>query len=405
MERCRDLSADKILDLKILEPAMGSAAFLVETTNQLADLYLERKQKEIGRTIPQEQIVIEKQKVRAFISDRNCFGVDLNPVAVELAAISLWLNSLHASDFSPWFGDQLHAGNSLIGARRASYPPNLMTAKAKGDLWFNEKPQEIGWKGRLPEGHIWQFLLPAKDMAKFDTDKSITEFAGEAQEKIKAWRKGEFFKKLEPHEVKLLQKLSQIADELFDVVATDLEKGRKACSDAITLWPDKAMPGARGLDFHDKDRRKSKLIGADHAANTLPYQRLKTAMDAWCALWLWPLDKANLLPSRTEFLHGMAMILEGGFTPDGSVAAPSLAEFTDPTPDFFEVLEPEAPAKDLFQAAARKKQESLFRETDVDALVQEVEWLGVAVAVADRERFTHFDLIFADVLKREVGSM
>ncbi len=62
MERCKDLTADEILELKILEPAMGSAAFLVETTNQLADLYLERKQKEMGRTIPQDQIIIEKQR-------------------------------------------------------------------------------------------------------------------------------------------------------------------------------------------------------------------------------------------------------------------------------------------------------------------------------------------------------
>ena len=190
-------------------------------------------------------------------------------------------------------------------------------------------------------------------MADFDTDKSIAEFAGEAQEKIKAWRKDGFFKKLEPHEIKLLQKLSRIAEELFDVVAEDLAKSRAASNDAITVWP-KGHAGHSGLDFHDKDRRKSKLIGGDHASNTLPYKRLKTAMDAWCALWLWPLDKADVLPSRTEFLHGMAMILEGGFMPDGSLAAPSIEEFADPAPDFFDVLEPEAPAKDLFQAAARR---------------------------------------------------
>ncbi|WP_294540247.1 N-6 DNA methylase [uncultured Rhodoblastus sp.] len=279
MERCKGLPADELLELKILEPAMGSAAFLVETTNQLADLYLERKQQEVGRTIPQDQILHEKQKVRSFIADRNCFGVDLNPVAVELGAISLWLNGLHASDFSPWFGDRLHAGNSLIGARRASYPPALMTVKKKGDLWFNEKPQEIGWKGRLPAGQIWQWLLPAKDMAKFDKDKSIEEFAREAQEKIKAWRSGGFFDKLEPHEVKLLQKLSRVAEELFDIVAADLAKSRIATSDAITLWPDKIMPGAKGVDFHVKDQRNRKLIGAEHASNTLPYHRLKTAMD------------------------------------------------------------------------------------------------------------------------------
>jgi hypothetical protein len=402
MERCKDLTADEILELKILEPAMGSAAFLVETTNQLADLYLVRKQKEIGRTIPQEDYFLERQKVRAFISDRNCFGVDLNPVAVELGAISLWLNSLHNSDFSPWFGDQLHAGNSLIGARRASYAPNLMTANKKGDLWFNFKPQEIGWKGTRPEGHIWQFLLPAKDMVKFDTDKSIAEFAGEAQQTIKDWRKGGFFDKLQPHEVKLLQKLSGIADALFEIVASDLAKSRAASNDAITLWPDKVMPGVTGEGFRDKERRIRRLMGADHASNTLPYKRLETAMDAWCALWLWPLDKADLLPNRTEFLHGMAMILEGGFMPDGSLAAPSMAEFTDPSPNFLYELEPDAPATDLF-VAAKKNRENLFRETDVDSLVEEVDWLGVAAEVAARARFTHFDLIFADVLKTRDG--
>lgn len=402
MERCKDLTADQILELKILEPAMGSAAFLVETTNQLADLYLERKQKETGQTIPQEDYFLERQKVRAFISDRNCFGVDLNPVAVELGAISLWLNSLHASEFSPWFGDQLHAGNSLIGARRASYAPGLMTTKAKSDLWFNVKPQEIGWRGTLPDGHIWQFLLPAKDLAKFDNDKSITEFAGEAQERIKAWRRGGFFDKLQPHEVKLLQKLSRVTEGLFDIVAADLAKSRAQSNDAITLWPGVEMPGQKGLDFHEKERRKAKLIGEDHASNTLPYKRLKTAMDAWCALWLWPLDKADLLPSRQEFVNGMAMILEGGFTADGSLAAPSIDEFADPAPDFFGALQPDAPAKDLFQAA-KKKQETLFRETNVEALVKEWDWLGVAGQVAEDARFVHFDLIFADVLKTRGG--
>lgn len=401
MERCRDLTADELLELKILEPAMGSAAFLVETTNQLADLYLERKQKELGRTIPQEDIVLEKQRVRAYIADRNCFGVDLNPIAVELGAISLWLNSLHGSEFSPWFGDQLHAGNSLIGARRAAYAPALLSAKAQGDLWFNGKPDEIGWRNRLPENHVWQFLLPAKDMANFDKDKSIAPFAKSAQDQIKAWRKDGFFKKLEPHEVKLVQKLSRIAEALFDQVAEDLAKTRAAANDAITLWPDKAIPGNRGLDFHAKERLNAHLIGADHATNTLPYKRLKTAMDAWCALWLWPLDKADLLPSRAEFLQGMAMILEGGFTADGSLAAPSVAEFADPAPDFLDLLEPDAPARDLFKAAYR--QDALFRETNVEALIENFDWLKTAVEVAERERFVHFDLIFADVMKARGG--
>lgn len=400
MERCRDLTADELLGLKILEPAMGSAAFLVETTNQLADLYLERKQKELGRTIPQEDIVLEKQRVRAYIADRNCFGVDLNPIAVELGAISLWLNSLHGSDFSPWFGDQLHAGNSLIGARRAAYAPSLLGAK--GDLWFNQKPDEIGWRNRLPVGHVWQWLLPAKDMSNFDKDKSIAPFAKSAQDQTKAWRKDGFFKKLASHEIKLAQKLSRVAEALFDQVAEDLTATRAAANDEITLWPDKAMPGNKRMDFQAKEKLNAHLTGADHAANTLPYKRLKTAMDAWCALWLWPLDKADLLPNRAEFLQGMAMILEGGFTVDGALAAPSVAEFADPAPDFLDLLEPDAPARDLFKAAS-KRQDSLFRETNVEALIENFDWLKTAVEVAERERFVHFDLIFADVMRARGG--
>ena len=402
MERCKELVADELLDLKILEPAMGSAAFLVETTNQLADLYLERKQRETGKTIPQDKVVLEKQKVRAYIADRNCFGVDLNLIAVELGAISLWLNSLHASDFSPWFGDQLHSGNSLIGARRAAYAPDLLSAKAQSDLWLNGKPDEIGWRNHLPEGHVWQWLLPAKDMANFDKDKSIAPFAKSAQDRIKVWRKVGFFKNLGTHEVKLVQKLSRVAEALFDQVAEHLAKNRTAANDEITLWPNKVMPGNRRLDFHAKEKLNAQLIGADHATNTLPYKRLKTAMDVWCALWLWPLDRMELLPSRVEFLQGMAMILEGGFTSDGSLAAPSVAEFADPAPDFLDMMKPDSPARDLSKGTA-KPQDPLFRETNVEALIETFDWLGVATEVAERERFVHFDLVFADVMKARGG--
>ena len=45
--------------------------------------------------------------------------------------------------------------------------------------------------------------------------------------------------------------------------------------------------------------------------NAGPYARLKFAMDYWCALWFWPIDKADLLPTRSEFLFDMSLILEG----------------------------------------------------------------------------------------------
>jgi len=401
LERCRDMSADEILELKILEPAMGSAAFLVETANQLADLYLERKQTEVGQRIPQDQYFEERQKVRAFIADRNCFGVDLNPIAVELAQISLWLNGLHSSDFSPWFGDQLHAGNSLIGARRAAYDARSLAARKSDDLWLNNIPIEIGWREAREPNHIWQFLLPAADMAKFDTDKSIAAFAGDAQKAIKAWRKAGFFAPFEAHEVKLLLDLSTAVDELFEAVAEDLKASRIAANDEITIWPKRVMQGARNTDFRAKLARLKVLQGEEHVSNSLPYQRLKTAMDAWCALWLWPLHEAHLLPSRNEYLLGLQSILKGGITDSGEIETHEDETFSDPQGDL--ITRQQRADQLAATLPSHVKQTSMFQPTNIDALVASSPWLKIAREVALRERFAHFDLIFADVLKSRRG--
>lgn len=393
MERCKDLTADEILELKILEPAMGSAAFLVETTNQLADLYLERKQIEVGQVISQEEILLEKQKVRSYIADRNCFGVDLNPTAVDLGAISLWLNGLHKSDFSPWFGDQLHAGNSLIGARRAVYSISQLRGKT-ADLWFKNPPKEIGWKEERLENTVYQWLLPAQDMAAFEKDKSIKQFAGDHQARIKAWRAGGFFKPLESHEINLVQRLTKVADELFAIVASELARTRDAANDEITLWPNKTMSGAKGVGYQKKEILKQRLLGEDHAQNTLPFKRLKTAMDAWCALWLWPIEQADKLPSRQEFLEGMRILLEGGFSADGSLSTGAEDDFAIVMGDLFDegVAEP-----------AVNYNVGLFQETNVEAFIEEYDWLQVAIDVAKEARFVHYDLIFADILKARGG--
>ena len=59
------------------------------------------------------------------------FGVDPNPVAVELAEVSLWLNCIHEDGHVPWFGFQLVCGNSLVGARRQVYDSGKLGEKEK----------------------------------------------------------------------------------------------------------------------------------------------------------------------------------------------------------------------------------------------------------------------------------
>ena len=107
----KDTPAADVLSLKICEPALGSGAFLVEAVNQLAAQYLTRRQSELGATIPPEDNPAELQKVKAYLALHNCYGVDLNATAVELAEITLWLVAMHPGLRAPWFGLHLRRGS------------------------------------------------------------------------------------------------------------------------------------------------------------------------------------------------------------------------------------------------------------------------------------------------------
>ena len=61
-ELLKDKKADDILKLTVCEPAMGSGAFLNEAINQLADAYLERKQKETGQKISPGDYPVERRR-------------------------------------------------------------------------------------------------------------------------------------------------------------------------------------------------------------------------------------------------------------------------------------------------------------------------------------------------------
>ena len=119
-----DTTADEILALTVCEPALGSGAFALEAVKQLSAEYLRRKQNEVEQRIDPADYPQEFQKTKAYIALHNVYGVDLNATAVELAEISLWLDTMVTGLSAPWFGLRLRRGNSLIGARRSVYSPH-----------------------------------------------------------------------------------------------------------------------------------------------------------------------------------------------------------------------------------------------------------------------------------------
>ncbi len=114
----KDRSAADILRLRILDPAMGSGAFLVAACRYLAARVEEALVAE-GTWHPGEATDTERAALRRDVIQRCLYGVDLNPVAVQLARLSLWLVGLAHDKPLSFLDHRLVVGNSLVGASPA----------------------------------------------------------------------------------------------------------------------------------------------------------------------------------------------------------------------------------------------------------------------------------------------
>ncbi|MBJ3726646.1 class I SAM-dependent DNA methyltransferase, partial [Salmonella enterica subsp. enterica serovar Corvallis] len=264
--------ADAILNLTVCEPAMGSAAFLNEAINQLAEAYLFHKQQAEGRRIPQDRYTQELQRVKMYIADNNVFGVDLNPVAVELAEVSLWLNAISGDAFVPWFGYQLHCGNSLVGARRQVFNKSELTyKKAKDPSWLNSGPAELAMNTPREEKQIFHFLLPDSGMANY-SDKTVKQRYPDDFKALDSWRK-EFTKSFAPHEIADVQRISGKVEALWNTFRQQLKAERQKTADNYPVWPAENTAHVRS-SLSSKDETFSGRL-----EDNSTYQKLRWVMD------------------------------------------------------------------------------------------------------------------------------
>lgn len=407
------LSADEILNLTVCEPAMGSAAFLNEAVNQLAEAYLTKKQTELNQRISHADYPAILQTVKMHIADHNVYGVDLNPIAVELAEVSLWLNSLNGSTQVPWFGYQLFNGNSLIGARRQVYASSAIKAKSKGAKWFNQAPKRLnptalaGQADRAPSD-IYHFLLPDPNMANV-SDKEAKKLMPVAFETARKWR-NDFTQNFEDYQLDLLQKMSGVVDVLWQAHAKTLRQHRAKTEDQFAIWGQDTSEAVTSTATKDKIREEG--IFNHDAKIATPYHRLKLVMDYWCALWFWPLDKVDLLPDRDSWLMELNLILQSeifSFQPSSQNALDFDAEesLTTTRPGAFE-----APQGEMFESAQVSLSESeqtlsqvltAKGELHLPSLYQRFPRLKLVKQLADKFKFFHWELNFADVFADKGG--
>lgn len=380
-ELLKGKSADDILHLTICEPAMGSAAFLNEAINQLAEAYISRKEQETGEIIGYEDRFNQLQKVKMFIADRNVYGVDLNPVAVELAEVSLWLNTIYPNGFVPWFGTQLVNGNSLIGARRQCYRVSSLQATSKGLRWYEKAPERVPLgterkRGKLAT-QIYHFLLGDPGMCSY-TDKVIKQLEPAKIKFLNTWNKA-FTAPYCDDDIETLKKLSKTIDKLWKDQISLRQQLKQQTHDSLSVFKFNDDEPDSHTSIRTKDQMLRTMYRSENAKNAGAYARLKFAMDYWCALWFWPIDKADLLPSRSEFLNDMYMILVGLYSTNSDSQQLSMLEDAD------------------------EEDTDILLQVNLDELCALLPRLKLARTIAQQNHFMHWELEFADVFAERGG--
>ena len=323
----KEISALELLNMKILEPAMGAAAFQNEVINQLAEAYLTYRSKELreqGREkwrIEPDKYRDELQKVKAYIATHNVYGVDLNPTAIELGKLSLWLNVIHKDMETPFFSNRLALGNAVIGAWLKVYDKSEVVGtvvRGKKTLqpteWWEHAPHRLHFKNnriKRNPNEIYHFLLPDKNMLGVRAIKE-QKAAHPTESSLMSQKLAQWTAALSSEEFKTLQRLSSKIDFLLREYVEFQMSIEKLTENRYALW---GTPGKNETsmldsnDFVDTYREKQELNDTRYRHDNA-YYRLKMVMDYWCSLWFWEYDDANSLPSREDYWNDIEAMLD-----------------------------------------------------------------------------------------------
>ncbi len=270
---------EEILALKVCDPAMGSGSFLVAALRFLTDALLEslhhhgRLQENADRTIcrladgvpldhpSQENLPVPKDhpefedrlraRLKRHVVERCIYGVDLDPLAVELARMALWIETMDQRLPFSFLDHKLKCGNSLVGC------------------WF-DRFQEYPAMAWEREGHDWTDAIK-----KFKNEKIKPALA--------AWIKAR------------REDVLSFMKEGFTL--EDLHR------EAVGVFED-----LHALPVQDTEQREA--IYRERILGNESFVRLRLAFDTWCAIWFWPGDQLDLAPMPKDFLAPSEQTLE-----------------------------------------------------------------------------------------------
>ncbi len=274
----RPRTPESIFGLKVCDPAMGSASFLIAALRYLTEALYESliahgritgRKEETAVTLPfggkatgsltEETIPLPpdderferllKARLKRYVVERCLYGVDINPLAVELARLSLWVETMDRELPFEFLDHRLKVGNSLVGCwfdRFQDYPA-LAWAREGGD----------GPKGPIT--------------------KRIKEILNaRVKPELRTW--------IERRGSQLSLTFGEAKHDAAEVQAANLA----------------AFQRLQAVRLDDPDGERERIF-REEVQGSPELAALRQAFNRWCATWFWPVEGgtgALLLPSN-----------------------------------------------------------------------------------------------------------
>lgn len=322
-------SSKEILGLKIVEPAVGSGGFLIACLRYMAPHLLEAKKRERKIELSgREASFQDLQECKREILERCLFGVDINPLSLELCRTSLYLEALVPGSPLPFLHHRLKSGNALVyadllGQAKCTYKDGVVhnNADPSGDdtYWavFDIPIDQL-----KVEKNVWD----AWDMSQEAHGKTANsdDLAEDLSNRIKELKAEK--KSVKEHDwvnwansssakVTNLLKFSKKAIGEFEAIQRSNEVVDSLDTrhrDRLSLIPDMdtVLIEVQGIEVDPRlERQRKEALIREHGIKSYnlmvkhqrAFMRLKTLSDLHCSLWFWPVDKFSQYPSFSEF--------------------------------------------------------------------------------------------------------
>ena len=163
----RERLLEPYLSLKVLDPAMGSGHFLARATDFLAEAIATDPDIKSPLELTEES---ELTYYRRRVVESCIYGVDLNPLAVELAKLTLWLSTMAKSKPLSFLNHHLRVGNSLIGARVDDLDEIPKAKGKKKTVDLSRAPVQLGLFQQVFNQKLYDLLQNRALIAKLPTE-------------------------------------------------------------------------------------------------------------------------------------------------------------------------------------------------------------------------------------------